>query len=73
MTSQPSMKCQKCQARAAIRMRQHRLALCKEHYIAWFIAQTEHAIKKYHMFGRDERILLAVSGGKEALTLSAVL
>jgi uncharacterized protein (TIGR00269 family) len=73
MTSQPSMKCQKCQARAVIRMRQHRLALCKEHYIAWFIGQTEHAIKKYQMFGRDERILVAVSGGKDSLALWDVL
>jgi tRNA-5-methyluridine54 2-sulfurtransferase len=73
MSSQPSMKCQKCQERAVIRMRQHRLALCKEHYIAWFIDQTEHAIKKYHMFGHKDRVLLAVSGGKDSLALWDVL
>ena len=50
-----SMKCHKCSERAAIRMRQHRLALCKDHYIEWFVEQTERAIHKYHMFTREER------------------
>lgn len=68
-----SMKCRKCDRRAAIRMRQHRLALCKEHYLEWFVEQTERAIQKYHMFGREERILVAVSGGKDSLALWDVL
>lgn len=68
-----SMKCHKCDTRAAIRMRQHRLALCKDHYIEWFVEQTERAIRKYHMFTRDERVLVAVSGGKDSLALWDVL
>lgn len=68
-----SMKCHRCDERAVIRMRQHRLMLCKEHYIEWFIEQTERAIRKYHMFARDERILIAVSGGKDSLALWDVL
>ncbi len=73
MTSHISMRCRKCEERAAIRMRQHRLALCKEHYIEWVAEQTERAIKKYHMFGHDERLLVAVSGGKDSLALWDVL
>ncbi len=68
-----SMICHKCKERAAIRMRQHRLALCKEHYIEWFVEQTERAIHKYHMFNQDERVLVAVSGGKDSLALWDVL
>jgi uncharacterized protein (TIGR00269 family) len=68
-----SMKCHDCAERAAIRMRQHRLALCKEHYVEWFVEQTERAIKKYHMFSHHERILVAVSGGKDSLALWDVL
>jgi uncharacterized protein (TIGR00269 family) len=68
-----SMKCRHCDARAVIRMRQHRLALCKDHYIEWFIGQTKRAIKKYQMFGPDERVLVAVSGGKDSLALWDVL
>jgi len=68
-----SMLCRKCHERAAIRMRQHRLALCKEHYIDWFIDQTERAIKKYRMFTYQEKVLVAVSGGKDSLALWDVL
>lgn len=68
-----SMKCLKCAERAVIRMRQHRLALCKEHYIAWFIEQTERAINKYHLFSRQDSVLVAVSGGKDSLALWDVL
>jgi tRNA-5-methyluridine54 2-sulfurtransferase len=68
-----SWKCHNCANRAAIRMRQHRLALCKDHYIEWFVEQTERAIKKYHMFSHNEKILVAVSGGKDSLALWDVL
>jgi len=50
-------------------MRHHKLALCAEHYGEWFVAQTERAIEKYRMFSRDERVLVAVSGGKDSLAL----
>ena len=54
-------------------MRQHKLALCKEHYLEWLPEQVERAIKKYHMFTHDERILVAVSGGKDSLSLWDIL
>jgi uncharacterized protein (TIGR00269 family) len=54
-------------------MRQHKLALCGEHYVAWFVAQTDRAIEKYKMFTREERVLVAVSGGKDSLSLWDVL
>jgi len=68
-----AMRCQKCEQQAAIHMRQHRLHLCKEHYLAWFVEQTERMIAKYNMFARQERILVAVSGGKDSLSLWDVL
>lgn len=67
------MKCRKCGTSAVINMRQHKLALCGEHYVEWFTAQTERVIEKYKMFSRDERILVAVSGGKDSLGLWDVL
>jgi uncharacterized protein (TIGR00269 family) len=67
------MKCRKCATTAVINMRHHKLALCGEHYVEWFVAQTERAIEKYKMFSRDERILVAVSGGKDSLALWDVL
>jgi uncharacterized protein (TIGR00269 family) len=54
-------------------MRQHRLALCKDHYLEWFINRTQKSIEKFHMFSRDAKILVAVSGGKDSLALWDVL
>ena len=67
------MKCRKCGGKASINMCQHRLALCKEHYLEWVPQQTERFIKKYQMFTRDEKILVAVSGGKDSLSLWDIL
>ncbi|MBI5653310.1 MAG: adenine nucleotide alpha hydrolase family protein [Chloroflexi bacterium] len=63
------MRCKKCNTNAVINMRHHKLALCGEHYGEWFLAQTDRAIEKYKMFSRDERVLVAVSGGKDSLSL----
>lgn len=63
------MKCRKCGQKASVNMRQHKLALCKEHYLEWVPEQTERFIRKYQMFTHDHRILVAVSGGKDSLSL----
>ena len=44
------MKCRKCENKASVHMRQHKLALCKEHYLEWVPEQTARFIKKYEMF-----------------------
>jgi tRNA-5-methyluridine54 2-sulfurtransferase len=54
-------------------MRQHKLALCKEHYLEWIPEQTARFIKKYEMFSPNEKILVAVSGGKDSLSLWDIL
>jgi uncharacterized protein (TIGR00269 family) len=50
-------------------MRQHKLALCQEHFLDWIPSQAQRHIEKYHMFGKEDRILVAVSGGKDSLSL----
>lgn len=67
------MKCRKCGDRAAINMRQHKLALCRQHYLEWIPAQTQRFIEKYDMLLPDEKVLIAVSGGKDSLALWDVL
>lgn len=67
------MKCRKCGAKAVINMRQHKLALCKHHFPTWIEEQVERFIHKYHMFERKDPILVAVSGGKDSLSLWEIL
>jgi len=54
-------------------MRHHKLALCREHYLEWVPEQTERFIRKYQMFTHHEKILVAVSGGKDSLSLWDIL
>jgi uncharacterized protein (TIGR00269 family) len=67
------MKCRKCASKAVINMRQHKLALCKDHFLDWIPEQTKRFIEKYHMFTPEERVLVAVSGGKDSLSLWDIL
>ena len=67
------MKCKTCGQKAAVNMRQHKLALCKEHYLEWIPGQVERFIDKYAMFTREEKVLVAVSGGKDSLSLWDIL
>jgi len=67
------MKCRKCTEKAVINMRQHKLALCKTHYPQWIIDQTQRFVEKYLMFTPQERVLVAVSGGKDSLSLWDIL
>lgn len=67
------MKCRKCGEKAVINMRQHKLALCKTHFLDWIPEQTQRFIEKYRMFTPQERVLVAVSGGKDSLSLWDIL
>ncbi len=67
------MRCRKCGEPAVINMRQHRLALCETHFVEWMRANTQRFVEKYRMFKPDERVLVAVSGGKDSLTLWDIL
>ncbi|MDF1515504.1 MAG: ATP-binding protein [Anaerolineae bacterium] len=67
------MRCRTCGATAVINMRAHKLSLCAAHFQAWCVKQTSRSIHKYRMFTPDERVLVAVSGGKDSLALWHIL
>jgi uncharacterized protein (TIGR00269 family) len=67
------LKCSKCGGTAVINMRQHRLRLCGEHFVAWFVAMAQRTIEEFHMFTPADQVLVAVSGGKDSLALWDVL
>jgi uncharacterized protein (TIGR00269 family) len=67
------MRCKRCSGPAVIEIRRHNSAFCKECFLVVFSAQVERAIRHYEMFDQQDRILVAVSGGKDSLALWDVL
>jgi uncharacterized protein (TIGR00269 family) len=67
------VKCKKCGAGAVIELRRHNTAFCAPDFKEFFRNQVRDAIRRYRMFGRDEHVLVAVSGGKDSLALWDVL
>ncbi|MBI4504408.1 MAG: adenine nucleotide alpha hydrolase family protein [Chloroflexi bacterium] len=67
------MRCRKCGEKAAIEIRRHNTAFCAPHFVDHFRDQVERAIRGQRMFGPDQRVLVAVSGGKDSLALWDVL
>jgi tRNA-5-methyluridine54 2-sulfurtransferase len=67
------MHCRKCGQKAAINLFEHRLSLCKAHFLEWMQDRTEKTIKKYSLCNKNERLIVAVSGGKDSLALWDIL
>jgi uncharacterized protein (TIGR00269 family) len=56
-----------------IELRRHNAAFCAPDFLAFFRNQVREAIRKHHMLERGERVMVAVSGGKDSLGLWDVL
>jgi uncharacterized protein (TIGR00269 family) len=67
------VKCTKCKGSAILELRRHNAAFCAPDFVEFFKNQVREAIRKYRMFSREERVLVAVSGGKDSLALWDVL
>ncbi len=67
------MKCTRCRAPAEVQLRAHNAAFCRTCFLFYFTRQVERAIAHERMFSKDERLLVAVSGGKDSLALWDVL
>lgn len=67
------MRCIKCKGKACIEIRRHHAAFCPDHFLEYFRNQVARGVKEYGMFTHRERVLVAVSGGKDSLSLWDVL
>lgn len=67
------MKCKKCREKAVIGLPRHNAAFCKPCFNEFVLEQVSRAIKAERLFGPKDRILVAVSGGKDSLALWDIL
>lgn len=66
------MKCTRCKAPAVVALPSHNAAFCPDCYLDFFSRQVEKGIKKGDsepLFTHADKILVAVSGGKDSLAL----
>lgn len=63
------MRCRRCRAPAVIEVRRHNAAFCRGCFLHHVREQVRRAIEAHDMFGPTDRILVAVSGGKDSLAL----
>ncbi len=67
------IRCRRCGDAAAIEVRRHNAAFCPECFVHHVHEQVRRAIGTYDMLRPEDRILVAVSGGKDSLALWDVL
>ena len=63
------MKCAVCRGPAVIDLRRHNANFCADHFLKFCRDQVVRAIDEYDMIEPGERVLVAVSGGKDSLAL----
>ena len=67
------MKCKVCREHAVVDVRRHNAGFCKDHFIEHIHGQVAKAIKEFDMFSPEDRLLIAVSGGKDSLAIWDIL
>ena len=67
------MKCRRCSREAQVYLKSYNISLCKECFLELFKRKVLSTINKFSMFSFKDKILVAVSGGKDSLCLWDVL
>ena len=67
------MKCRRCREPAVIDVRRHNAGFCRDCFLHHCREQVRKTIDDFDMIGRGDRVLIAVSGGKDSLALWDIL
>ena len=67
------MKCTVCREPAVIDLRRHNSNFCGEHLLKFCRDQARKAIDEFEMISPGDRVLVAVSGGKDSLAVWDIL
>ncbi len=67
------MNCSKCGRKAVYFQRHANRFLCRRHFIEDFERRVKLAVNRFEMIEKGDRIAIALSGGKDSVTLAHVL
>ncbi|MEM0027660.1 MAG: TIGR00269 family protein [Ignisphaera sp.] len=73
MKSGKEIRCSLCGEPAATRIAYAKLWLCKKHFIEFIEKRVFESINRYRLAGQGQRMLVAVSGGKDSITMLYLL
>ncbi len=68
-----TMNCTRCKTKAVLKLPRHNAAFCRDCFNNFVHDQVCKAIRSQEMFGKNDRLLVAVSGGKDSLALWDIL
>src|SRR3954453_12598671 len=63
------MRCKRCGEAAVIEIRRHRAAFCADCFTHHCREQVRRTVESHRMIAPGERVLVAVSGGKDSLAV----
>lgn len=66
-------RCRYCDKEAVIRIPYAKLSLCVDHFRGFIVSRVEDIIKRCKMVKQGDRVLLAVSGGKDSIALAHIM
>ena len=67
------MKCRKCNKKAVVNLKDYKIALCESCYPIFYEKLVERSIKRYRIIKEKEKVLAAVSGGKDSVSMISAL
>jgi uncharacterized protein (TIGR00269 family) len=67
------LKCRRCRGPAVIEVRRHNAGFCRDCFLHHCREQVRRTIDDFDMIGPGDRVLVAVSGGKDSLALWDIL
>ncbi len=67
------MPCKNCLNNPVIKLTNNKIVLCKQHFIKYFEKKVFHTIKNYKLVEKNDKVGIAVSGGKDSLSVLNIL
>ena len=63
------MKCRRCKATAVVALPSHNSAFCAASFLDFFSRQVAKGIEAHRLMTKEDKVLVALSGGKDSLAL----